>query len=241
MNTHSSLTDGPHLNPHADMAGQAAPVGAAAATRAMPGPADTVAYVFVKRLTDICGALFMLAVGFPLMLTVALLVGVTSPGPVLFRQTRLGRGGVQFSLYKFRTMVVNAEHQLATRADLQQKFENSFKIAGDPRITPLGAFLRRTSLDELPQVINVLEGSMSVIGPRPIVPAELKKYGPWGEKLLTVKPGLGGMWQAGGRSDTSYAERIALDMHYIDHRSLWLDFSLLVRTAICVLTLRGSC
>lgn len=202
---------------------------------------DTGAYALFKRLMDITVALSMLAVTFPLMFVVAFLVKLTSPGPVLFRQTRLGRYGVKFSMLKFRTMAVNAEQQLATRADLQQRFEDSFKIIGDPRITPLGRFLRRTSLDELPQILNVLEGTMSVIGPRPIVPLELKKYGPWGEKLLTVKPGLGGMWQVSGRSDTSYDERVALDMHYIDYRSLWLDLCLLGKTAICVLTLRGSC
>ncbi len=206
-----------------------------------PWPADARAYAVAKRFMDIVAALFLLAAAFPLMLAVALLVGLTSPGPVLFRQTRLGRGGVPFPLLKFRTMVADAEQQLEARAELRQMFQESFKIARDPRITPVGAFLRRTSLDELPQLINVLQGSMSLIGPRPIVPKELAKYGERGEKLLTVKPGLGGMWQAGGRSDTTYAERIALDMYYIDHRSLWLDLSLLAKTAFCVLTLRGSC
>ena len=125
-------------------------------------------------------------------------------------------------------------------ADLRQRFEAGFKIENDPRITSLGAFLRRTSLDELPQFINVLMGSMSLIGPRPIVPAELQKYGSSGEKLLTVKPGLGGLWQVSGRSGTTYDERVLLDMEYIDRSSLALDFSLLVRTAFSVLTCRGS-
>lgn len=237
MNVRPSQTEAPHRTG----TGKASPMGMAADPHIIPSrPADAVAYELIKRLLDIKGALFLLALAFPLMLAIALLIRLTSPGPVLFRQTRLGRNGVGFSLLKFRTMVVNAEQQLAARADLQQKFEDSFKIADDPRITPLGVFLRRTSLDELPQVINVLEGHMSVIGPRPIVPVELRKYGPWGEKLLTVKPGLGGMWQASGRSDTSYTERVALDMHYIDHRSLWLDLRLLVKTAVCVLICRGS-
>ena len=204
-------------------------------------PEASTGYRVVKRLMDILGALLLLTLGFPLMLTIAILIKLTSPGPALFRQIRLGRNGFRFSLLKFRTMAANAEQQLAARADLQQKYETSFKIADDPRITRLGVFLRRTSLDELPQIINVLEGSMSLIGPRPIVPTELKKYGPWGEKLLTVKPGLGGMWQVGGRSDTTYAERITLDMHYIDHCSVWLDLWLLVKTAVSVLTCRGSC
>ena len=204
-------------------------------------PADSAGYRFVKRLMDILGALLLLTFGFPVVLAVALLIRVTGPGPVLFRQTRLGLNGTEFSLFKFRTMVVSAERQLADYADMRQRFEESFKIVNDPRITPVGAFLRKTSLDELPQVVNVLQGSMSLIGPRPIVPIEMGKYGPCGEKLLTVKPGLGGMWQTHGRSDTTYAERIALDMYYIEHRSVWLDLYLLVKTAVCVLTRRGSC
>ena len=202
--------------------------------------ADPKGYAFVKRLGDVGGALLLLALGFPVMLAIALLIKLTSPGPVLFRQVRLGRHGDLFSMFKFRTMVINAERQLALSPELTRAFEATFKIARDPRVTPLGAFLRRASLDELPQVINVLGGSMSLIGPRPIVPAELVKYGPWGEKLLTVKPGLGGMWQANGRSDTTYAERVALDTYYVDHRSVRLDLSLLAKTVVSVLTCRGS-
>jgi len=197
-------------------------------------------YQTAKRLLDIVGASFLLILSFPLMLAVALSIKLTSRGPVLFRQTRLGLGGCRFPLLKFRTMVNNAEQQLTTHANLRQKYEAAFKIADDPRVTSVGALLRKTSLDELPQLINVLEGSMSLIGPRPIVPAELKKYGLHGEKLLTVKPGLGGLWQASGRSDTTYNERVAMDMRYIDHHSLPVDISLLVKTAISVLTCRGS-
>ena len=207
-----------------------------------PGGAnrDSVGYKISKRLLDIVGAFFLLALSFPLMLTLAISIKITSPGPVLFRQVRLGRNGNKFSLLKFRTMVSNAEQQLAARSDLQQQYEASFKIVNDPRITPLGAFLRKTSLDELPQMLNVLEGSMSLIGPRPIVPGELRKYGSFGDKLLTVKPGLGGIWQVSGRSDTTYEERVALDMRYIDDHSFSLDLLLLVQTAASVLTCRGS-
>lgn len=200
----------------------------------------TPRYSATKRLLDISGALILLALSFPLMLLIALAIGATSPGPVLFRQTRLCRHGKRFWLFKFRTMVPNAEQQLQVSADLRQRFEAGFKIENDPRITSLGAFLRRTSLDELPQFINVLMGSMSLIGPRPIVPAELQKYGSSGEKLLTVKPGLGGLWQVSGRSGTTYDERVLLDMEYIDRSSFALDLSLLVRTAFSVLTCRGS-
>ncbi len=205
-----------------------------AARHAAPG------YAATKRLLDIVGASALLTLSFPLMLLIALAVGATSRGPVLFRQARLGRHGRKFRMYKFRTMVPDAEQLLRSRADLKQRFEAGFKIENDPRITPLGAFLRKTSLDELPQLLNVLLGSMSLIGPRPIVPTELKKYGTSGEKLLTVKPGLGGLWQVSGRSDTTYDERVLLDMKYIDHASLSLDLSLLLRTAFSVLTCRGS-
>ena len=197
-------------------------------------------YRNTKRLLDFTAAIIFLILSLPLMLIVAVSVKLTSRGPVLFYQMRLGRGGRLFRLFKFRTMVRDAEQQLAAQAALQQMHAASFKIANDPRVTPVGAFLRRTSLDELPQFFNVLEGSMSLIGPRPIIPAELEKYGPHGEKLLTVKPGLGGLWQVSGRSNTTYDQRIALDMHYIDCSSLQEDSRLLVKTAIAVLTCRGS-
>ena len=203
-------------------------------------PGGTAGYRLVKRVLDILGTLLLLLFCFPLMLGIALLIKTTSPGPALFRQRRLGRTGQPFMIVKFRTMSVNAEQQLASRPDLRRQHEETFKLAADPRITGLGRFLRRTSLDELPQVINVLKGSMSVIGPRPIVPQELVKYGDLGEKLLLVKPGLGGLWQVSGRSSTTYAERVRLDMHYIDCCSLWLDFTLLLRTVAAVLTCRGS-
>lgn len=197
-------------------------------------------YRNTKRMSDLAAALIFLILSFPIMLAVAVSIKLTSRGPILFHQMRLGRDGRLFRLLKFRTMVSDAEQQLAAQAELQQKHAASFKIANDPRVTPVGAFLRRTSLDELPQFINVLEGSMSLIGPRPIVPAELEKYGPYGEKLLTVKPGLGGTWQSSGRSDTTYDQRIALDMRYIDRSSLQEDFYLLIKTAAAVLTCRGS-
>ena len=197
-------------------------------------------YAAAKRLLDIGGALVFLALSFPIMLIIAFAISVSSRGPILFRQARLGRHGRIFWLFKFRTMDPDAEQKLQRSEDLRLRFEAGFKMADDPRITPLGALLRKTSLDELPQFINVLAGDMSLIGPRPIVPAELAKYGDCGEKLLSVKPGLGGLWQVSGRSNTTYSERILLDMDYIDRSSLLLDLSLLLRTAFSVLTCRGS-
>jgi lipopolysaccharide/colanic/teichoic acid biosynthesis glycosyltransferase len=137
-------------------------------------------------------------------------------------------------------MVPDAERLLATRADLRGRFLVNYKLDDDPRVTRLGAFLRRTSLDELPQLWNVLRGDMSLIGPRPIVEAEISKYGVHGAQLLLVKPGLGGVWQVSGRSDTSYDERVQMDMHYIRNRSLRLDLSLIVRTALAVVRRRGA-
>ena len=203
-------------------------------------PLSRPGYRNTKRVLDLAAALIFLILISPIMLAVAVSIKLTSRGPVLFHQMRLGRKGRPFRLFKFRTMVSDAEQRLAAQAELQEKYAASFKIANDPRVTPVGAFLRRTSLDELPQLINVLEGSMSLIGPRPIVPVELEKYGPYGEKLLTVKPGLGGLWQASGRSDTTYDQRIALDMRYVDRASLREDFRLLIKTAVAVLTCRGS-
>ena len=197
-------------------------------------------YDMTKRILDIVGAALLLLLCFPLMLVIGLLVLTTSPGPVLFRQTRLGKHGERFWLYKFRTMAPDAEQQLTNRPELRLAYEESYKLADDPRVTTLGVFLRRSSLDELPQLFNILGGSMSLIGPRPIVPQELAKYGEQGSKLLSVKPGLGGHWQAHGRSDTTYDQRVALDMHYIDHRSLGTDLALLMQTALAAFRRRGS-
>jgi len=138
-------------------------------------------------------------------------------------------------------MVVDAEDVLARSPELRAQFEVNFKLARDPRLTSVGAFLRRTSLDELPQFYNVLNGTMSLIGPRPIVPRERAKYGSCIDKLLSVKPGLGGAWQAYGRSNTSYGQRIALDMYYIDNRSLLLDLKMMLLTALVVILGQGAC
>jgi lipopolysaccharide/colanic/teichoic acid biosynthesis glycosyltransferase len=144
-------------------------------------------------------------------------------------------------MVKFRTMAVDAEERLQKNNRLREQFAATYKIKGDPRITGLGDLLRKTSIDELPQLWNVLKGDMSLIGPRPIVKPELSKYAIYGKKLLTVKPGLSGLWQACGRSDTTYAERVLMDMQYIDHRCLFLDLRLLLFTAIAVLRRSGAC
>ncbi|MDB5351967.1 MAG: exopolysaccharide biosynthesis polyprenyl glycosylphosphotransferase [Planctomycetota bacterium] len=148
----------------------------------------------VKRVLEVLLSATLLVIVMPVMVVLGLAVRATSPGPVFFRQRRLGRGGREFWCYNFRTMGADAEAQLRQRCDLQAQFAANFKIRDDPRVTRLGAVLRKTRLDELPQLWNVLMGDLSVIGPRPIVPHELEKYGPDAQTLLSVKPGLGGIW-----------------------------------------------
>jgi lipopolysaccharide/colanic/teichoic acid biosynthesis glycosyltransferase len=199
-----------------------------------------VGYEEGKRAIDVGVALAMLILLAPLLCLLAVLVKATSRGPIIFRHRRVGRYGRTFYCLKFRTMVENAEQVLLQREDLRKEFERSFKLKNDPRLTRIGGFLRKTSLDELPQIVNVLRGELSLIGPRPIVPSEVVKYGRTYRKLLSVKPGLGGYWQVYGRSDTTYEERIEMDMKYIDRRSLWLDLKLMVLTARVVIEGRGA-
>jgi lipopolysaccharide/colanic/teichoic acid biosynthesis glycosyltransferase len=145
-----------------------------------------------------------------------------------------------FDAFKFRTMIVHADEYLAKHPHLKEEFEKDYKLKEDPRVTPIGRHLRRLSLDELPQLVNVLRGQMSLVGPRMISPPELIMYGEYGKKLLAVKPGLTGLWQVSGRQNVSYGERVRLDMQYIDHRSLAMDIQILFKTIACVLKRRGA-
>ena len=198
------------------------------------------AYDVLKRLIDIFGALIAIISLFPVLIMVAAAIKATSSGSVLFKQRRLGRRGEEFWCYKFRTMVINAEELLQTTEKLRERFEENYKLKDDPRITTVGAWLRKTSLDELPQLFNILGGTMSFIGPRPIVPPERSKYREYADKLLSVKPGLGGYWQVYGRSDTTYEERVQMDMTYIDQRSLYLDLKLLMLTLVVAWKRQGA-
>ncbi len=202
---------------------------------AIPAPSDRA-----KRIVDIVGASVIGLMVLPVLPFIALTIKATSVGPVIFRQRRLGKAGQLFWCYKFRTMVADAEDQLKLRRDLSTQFQSNYKIKNDPRITRFGQFLRKSSLDELPQLYNVLRGDISLIGPRPIVESERVKYGVLATKLLSVKPGLSGMWQVYGRSDTTYEQRIAMDMNYIESRTLWLDLKLMAVTALVVLRGRGA-
>jgi exopolysaccharide biosynthesis polyprenyl glycosylphosphotransferase len=194
----------------------------------------------LKDVFDVIGAVAGLLLTLPLSLLSAILIVADSPGPVFYRQKRIGKAGLPFSAWKFRTMVVGAEEHLVRNPQLRRQFANSFKLVDDPRVTRVGRWLRRTSLDELPQLLNVLKGEMSLVGPRPIVEEELRKYGPWERRLLCVKPGLTGLWQVLRHHQPDYAQRISLDMYYIDHWSVGLDVKILLRTLPSVIAGRGA-
>ncbi|MGQ0763396.1 MAG: sugar transferase [Acidobacteriota bacterium] len=197
-------------------------------------------YQMGKRVLDVSVAAVLLVIASPLLLAIALLVKMTSRGPVFFAHQRLGLNGKEFHCLKFRTMILNAEEALKRDPELRRQFEERFKLERDPRITRLGNLLRRTSLDELPQLFHVLSGQMSLVGPRPIVRDEVIKYSIYATKLMSVKPGLSGLWQVCGRSDTTYPQRVMMDMHYVDHRSFGLDLRLLLLTASAVLRKTGA-
>ncbi len=195
---------------------------------------------FLKRSLDLVGSLGLLLASAPLLLLIALLVKATSPGPIFYRRRVLGQGGCPFDALKFRTMYINGHEILVRHPELQEELRRHGKIKNDPRITPLGRILRRLSLDELPQLFNILIGQMSLVGPRMISPEEWPHYGKWQHNLLTVKPGLTGLWQVSGRSDLSYADRVRLDMHYIRNYTIWLDLQILFLTIPVVLRGKGA-
>lgn len=197
-------------------------------------------YQAVKRAMDISLATLFLIVLSPVFLLIAAAIAFQDGFPVVFKQKRVGKGGKPFQMYKFRTMVKNAEEVLRSRPDLMEEYRRTYKIQNDPRISKLGRFLRKTSLDELPQLFNVLKGDMSLVGPRPIVQDELEKYGDAKHLYLALKPGCAGLWQCSGRSDTSYTERVALDEQYFMRSSLRYDVGILCRTALAIVVCRGA-
>lgn len=200
----------------------------------------TGADALLKSALDYALAISALVALAPVLVLLALLVKFDSPGPILHRRRVLGVSGRSFDAFKFRTMVVNADEVLARDAKLRARFEQGYKLREDPRITCIGGFLRKTSLDELPQLLNVLRGEMSLVGPRMIAPDEAARYGKWQLNLLTVKPGITGPWQVQGRSELPYEQRVHLSMNYIRNHTLWLDLSILLRTVIIVLRGRGA-
>jgi len=196
-----------------------------------------------KRLFDTVVASLLLIAFSPLFLYLYSSIK-RDGGPAFFKQSRIGRRGQVFDCLKFRTMEIDAENRLQQllnqNPELKAEWERDHKIKNDPRITPIGAFLRRTSLDELPQLLNVLKGEMSLVGPRPIVKAELEKYGDDVEYFLMVRPGMTGLWQVSGRSDMSYDKRVYLDTWYVKNWSLWYDLVILFKTVNVVIARSGA-
>ncbi|HEY0605822.1 MAG TPA: sugar transferase, partial [Herpetosiphonaceae bacterium] len=165
---------------------------------------------------------------------------LTSRGPVLYRQTRIGRHGMPFEFLKFRTMVINADELKAQLMDQNEGDGPLFKMKNDPRVTPIGRFLRKYSLDEIPNLWNVLRGEMSLVGPRPAIPEEVFQYESWHRRRLEVTPGVTGLWQATGRSDSSFDEYVRLDIYYAEHWSVWLDLRIMLATVPSVIKGRGA-
>lgn len=207
-------------------------------------PAKFIRYRTVKRALDLLITFALLPALLPLILTVAALVALSSPGPIFYSHRRIRRNSAFFSMWKFRTMCVNSaevlEQYLEKHPAARAEWNHSHKLRYDPRVTRIGHLLRRYSLDELPQIWNVLRGQMSLVGPRPIVAAEVEKYAERFEYYCKVKPGVTGLWQVSGRSKLTYAERVALDCRYVDEWSLTLDGAILMRTIHAVLDQEGA-
>ena len=212
------------------------------------------ASLIVKRLIDITGSIIGIILSLPVFLLIALAIKLTSRGPILFRQVRLGQYGKKFTFLKFRSMYVNSDHGIheeyvkqlikgaAGTEQSNGKQQKLYKLTADPRITPLGRFLRNTSLDELPQFFNVLSGEMSLVGPRPPVQYEFNRYDLWHkQRLLALKPGITGLWQVDGRSRVKFDDMVRLDIRYARSWSLWLDISILLRTPRAILSGNGAC
>ncbi len=201
-------------------------------------------YLFWKRLTDIVLSTIALICFSPIFLVVWIMsLFGENKGPLFFKQTRIGKNGRPFKIYKFRSMIVNADEILHANPELYQKYvDNNYKLEPeeDPRVTKLGHWLRKTSIDEIPQFINILRGEMSIIGPRPVVKEELVEYGDRVDKFLSVKPGAMGLWQASGRSNIGYPERCDLELSYVDHASYWFDIKIMFKNIISIFKSTGA-
>ncbi|MDJ1183929.1 sugar transferase [Roseofilum casamattae] len=199
---------------------------------------------FFKRGFDILFSLTVLIVFSPVYLGLALLILCSSPGSVFYVQERVGKDYQPFKCIKFRTMIPNADRVLAEMMakspQMRAEFEQDFKLKHDPRITWIGSFLRMTSLDEFPQFWNVLKGDMSVVGPRPLVPEELYKYGKSIDKVLTIRPGITGLWQVSGRNDIPYPRRIQIDLYYVTFKNIWMDLWIVIKTVGVVIFPKGN-
>ena len=215
--------------------------------RGVPSPQDvsfdvpqSVGYQVAKRAFDLAAAACGLILLLPLLPVIAILIKLDSPGPIIFTQRRVGKGGRVFTCYKFRSMVRDAESMRSKLSHLNEATGPAFKIRDDPRVTEVGGFLRRSSLDEIPQLVNVLCGQMSIVGPRPQIPAEVELYEPWQRRRLEVKPGITCLWQIAGRSHIGFDEWMRLDLEYLRRRSLGLDLWILLRTLPAVIARKGA-
>lgn len=198
-------------------------------------------YLYVKRALDIIISLIGLILLSPVFIMISLAIKLESKGPVFFGHTRIGKNGKTIKIYKFRSMVQNAEDLIKNFTPEQMKeYKENYKLTNDPRITKVGNFLRKTSLDELPQLVNIIKGDLSIIGPRPVVAEELKKYEENIDKFLSVTPGLTGYWAANGRSNTSYEERMKMELYYIDNMSFMMDIKVFFKTIVSVLKKDGA-
>jgi exopolysaccharide biosynthesis polyprenyl glycosylphosphotransferase len=196
--------------------------------------------LIVKRGAELAGIVVTAPIWLAIFSIVALLIVIDSRGPIFFKHRRVGKDGAEFGMYKFRSMINNAEEMKATLEELNEATGPLFKIKDDPRLTRVGKFLRRTSIDELPQIINVILGEMSVIGPRPGTPEEVAQYEPWQHARNSVKPGISGLWQVSGRSEIPFEEMCLLDIYYIENWSLWLDVRIVLQTIPYVLLGHGA-
>ena len=231
MNAHAAFDDSERFD------------GASAFEAITPQPISPLQAVLWRGF-DIVVAAGILIVTLPFLLILAAVMYFSDPGPLFFVHRRMGYRGQYFGCLKFRSMRIDGDRMLhellASSPEARREWDNTRKLKNDPRITPIGAVVRKLSLDEFPQLFNVLRGEMSIVGPRPIVEAEVKRYGRFFEHYCAVKPGLTGLWQISGRSDTSYHERVELDVNYVSRKSIALDTWLLIKTVPAVLFARGS-
>ena len=202
-----------------------------------------IIYRFIKRTFDFIISGLSLILLSPIFLLIAVLIKFDSKGKVFYKHKRIGKNGEYIYLYKFRSMYSDSKERLEKMLEdpkIRKEWEENYKLNNDPRITKIGSILRKTSLDELPQLFNILVGDMSIVGPRPIIDDEIKKYGSNKDKLLSVTPGLTGWWACNGRSCTSYEDRMKLELYYVDHRSILLDIKVIIKTAISVIKKDGA-
>lgn len=198
-------------------------------------------YDIVKRFVDILASFLGLIILSWLFIIIAIIIKLTSKGPVFYGHKRIGKNGKEIKIWKFRSMVIDAyDFSKYFTPEQMEEYKINFKVDNDPRVTKIGKFMRKTSIDELPQLLNILFGQLSVVGPRPVLEEETQKYGECRDLLLSVKPGLTGFWQANGRSDTSYEERINMELYYVTHYNVFMDIIILFKTVIGVITGKGA-